>query len=94
MTERIISCTMPCCCRARSGPAGRLVFVVEDGLAQPRTIEIGTSLGNRFEVRSGLEPGEPRDINRRLGVTGADQNAAIAGAQRKDMPRRGDVAGG
>ncbi|MCA8908244.1 MAG: efflux RND transporter periplasmic adaptor subunit [Rhodospirillaceae bacterium] len=41
-----------------SGPAGRLVFVVEDGLAQPRSIEIGASLGNRFEVLSGLEPGD------------------------------------
>lgn len=41
-----------------SGPAGRMVFVVEDGAAQPRPVEIGASLGNRFEVLGGLEPGE------------------------------------
>ena len=41
-----------------SGPSGRIVFVVEDGLAQPRPIEIGASIGNRFEVVAGLEPGE------------------------------------
>ncbi|MCB9957088.1 MAG: efflux RND transporter periplasmic adaptor subunit [Rhodospirillaceae bacterium] len=41
-----------------SGPQGRLVFVVDDGVAQPRPVEIGASLGNRFEVLGGLEPGE------------------------------------
>lgn len=34
------------------------VFVHEDGKAVPRTIEIGQSFGERFEVLSGLAPGD------------------------------------
>jgi len=34
------------------------VYVVRDGKVQPRTIRIGESLGNRFEVIEGLVPGE------------------------------------
>ena len=29
----------------------------------------------------GVQPGEPRDVDRRLGVAGADEDAAVAGAQ-------------
>lgn len=39
-------------------PSGHLVFVVEDGTAEPRPIEIGEAVGNRFEVLEGLSPGE------------------------------------
>jgi hypothetical protein len=39
----------------------------------------------------GVQPGQPRDIDRRLGMARAHQHAAIAGAQRKDMARRRDV---
>lgn len=39
-------------------PSGRLVYVVVDGAAQPRPIQIGESVGNRFEVLDGLEAGE------------------------------------
>ncbi len=35
-----------------------LVFVVAKGEAQPRPITIGDAVGNRFEVLSGLGPGE------------------------------------
>ena len=41
-----------------SSPSGRRVFVITDGVAQPRMIEIGDAIGNRFEVLSGLEPGD------------------------------------
>lgn len=34
------------------------VFVVEDDTAQPRTVELGEALGDRFVVRAGLEPGD------------------------------------
>lgn len=34
------------------------VFVVSNGVAIPRPIEIGASLGHRYEVLSGLAPGE------------------------------------
>lgn len=34
------------------------VFVHEDGKAVPRTVEIGQSFGERFEVLSGLAPGD------------------------------------
>jgi len=35
-----------------------LVYVVEDGAAQVRPVELGEAVGDRFEVRSGLEAGE------------------------------------
>lgn len=38
--------------------AQRLVYVVEDGKAQPRTVELGEAVGSRFEVLSGLAPGD------------------------------------
>ncbi|MEM1343285.1 MAG: efflux RND transporter periplasmic adaptor subunit [Pseudomonadota bacterium] len=37
---------------------GWSVFTVEDGIANPRRIEIGMSSGSRVEVRSGLLPGD------------------------------------
>jgi len=39
-------------------PSGWSVFVAADGKAVPRPVEIGQALGNRFEVLSGLAPGE------------------------------------
>ena len=41
----------------------------------------------------GIEPGQPRDVDRRLGMAGADQDAAVARDQRKDMARRDDMLG-
>lgn len=35
-----------------------IVFVVKDGAAEARSIEIGRAFGTRFEVLSGLEPGD------------------------------------
>lgn len=37
---------------------GWQVFVAEDGKAQPRTVEIGVPIGDRYEVLSGLAPGD------------------------------------
>ncbi|WP_299861134.1 efflux RND transporter periplasmic adaptor subunit [uncultured Roseobacter sp.] len=37
---------------------GWTVFVAADGQAQPRTVEIGVALGDRFEVLGGLQEGE------------------------------------
>ena len=37
---------------------GWTVFVAADGKAEPRNVEIGAALGERFEVLSGLAPGE------------------------------------
>ena len=34
-----------------------------------------------------IQPGEPRDIDRRLGMAGAHQHAAVAGGKRKDVAR-------
>ncbi|MEM0934468.1 MAG: efflux RND transporter periplasmic adaptor subunit [Pseudomonadota bacterium] len=39
-------------------PGGWRVFVAAEGKAQPRPVEIGQALGDRFEVLSGLAPGE------------------------------------
>lgn len=36
----------------------RIVFVAKDGQAQERQVELGVAAGARFEVLSGLEPGE------------------------------------
>ena len=35
-----------------------LVFVVEQGTAQPRPVELGHALGSRFQVLGGLQPGD------------------------------------
>ena len=40
----------------------------------------------------GVEPGEAREIDRRLGVAGAHQHAAVLGDQRKHVAGRHDVA--
>lgn len=41
------------------GPGGSsLVYLVVDGIAQPRNVTIGESVGNRFEVLSGLAEGD------------------------------------
>lgn len=37
---------------------GWTVFVAEDGTAQPRSVEIGLALGDRFEVLAGLAEGD------------------------------------
>ncbi|MDU8913766.1 efflux RND transporter periplasmic adaptor subunit [Aestuariicoccus sp. MJ-SS9] len=37
---------------------GWQVFVAVDGKAEPRSVEIGAALGDRFEVLSGLAPGD------------------------------------
>lgn len=37
---------------------GAMVFVVIDGAAEARTVELGQAIGTRFEVLSGLAPGE------------------------------------
>jgi RND family efflux transporter MFP subunit len=39
-------------------PTGDMVFVAEDGAAQPRTVSLGEAVGNRFVVTDGLTPGE------------------------------------
>jgi len=41
-----------------SGPDGQRVFVVTDGRAEPRTVDLGPAIGDRFEVRAGLAPGD------------------------------------
>ena len=41
---------------------------------------------------AGFRPGQPREIDRRLGVAGAHQHAAVARHQREDVAGRDDVA--
>ena len=41
-----------------------------------------------------VEPGEPRDVDRRLGVAGAHQHAAVARHQREDVAGRGQIGAG
>ena len=42
---------------------------------------------------AGVEPGQPRDVDRRLGMAGADQHAAGPSDQREDMAGRDDRVG-
>lgn len=37
---------------------GNIVYVVAEGKAQPRPVQLGEAVATRFEVLSGLEPGE------------------------------------
>lgn len=37
---------------------GWTVFVAEEGTAQPRSVQIGLAMGDRYEVLSGLQPGD------------------------------------
>lgn len=39
------------------GRGGWIVYIAEDGKAQPRPVQIGAAVGNRFEVLGGLEDG-------------------------------------
>ena len=39
----------------------------------------------------GIEAGEPGDVDRRLGMAGADQHAAVARDQREDVAGRDDM---
>lgn len=39
------------------GRGGWIVYIAEDGKAQPRPVEIGGAVGSRFEVLSGLQEG-------------------------------------
>ena len=41
---------------ARRG--GQMVFVIQDGKASPRTVQLGEAVGARFEVLGGLKPGD------------------------------------
>jgi len=40
------------------GRGGWTVFVAADGKAQPRNVQIGVALGNRYEVTQGLSEGD------------------------------------
>ena len=35
-----------------------MVFVIQDGKASPRTVQLGEAVGARFEVLGGLKPGD------------------------------------
>jgi multidrug efflux pump subunit AcrA (membrane-fusion protein) len=35
-----------------------MVYVVVDGVAQPRAVELGTAVGSRFQVLGGLQEGD------------------------------------
>lgn len=79
------------------GIDGASVFVVVDGTAQPRSVELGVALDNRYEVLSGLEPGDLAVVrgNERLRpgqtVEILDAPAADA-AEQPDAPEDGDAA--
>lgn len=40
------------------GRGGWIVYIAEEGKAQPRPVQIGAAVGNRFEVMSGLQEGQ------------------------------------
>ena len=48
---------------------------------------------NLADDRGRVETGEARKINARLGVSGADENSAVARLKRENMPRRNDSIG-
>ena len=60
-----------------------------DEVGQPRHAAV--VVHHLADHARGVEAGEPRDVDRRLGMAGAHQHAAVAGAQREDVARRRDV---
>ena len=64
--------------------AESVLFAELHQLRQPRHRAV---VVQNFAKHAGrLQAGEPRKIDRRLGVTGATQHAALLGAQREDVP--------
>jgi len=57
-------------------PKGTIVFVVVDGKAQPRSVELGQSVGNRLQILAGLQVDEQVVVrgNERLRPGQAVQN--------------------
>ena len=49
------------------------------------------SLTISHSAPAGLQPGQHGQVDRRLGVAGPAQHAAVAGAQRHDVPGSGQV---
>jgi membrane fusion protein (multidrug efflux system) len=41
------------------GPQGKFVYVVADGKAQPRPVEVGDQLAEGWIITKGLSPGDP-----------------------------------
>lgn len=60
-----------------------IVYVVEDGKAQSRGIQVGEAVGKRFEVLSGLAPGD-------LVVTRGNERLRPGEAVAFEAPARGD----
>ena len=58
-------------------------------IGQPRHFAVG--LHDLANDRGRVMPRQPRHVTAGFGMTGADQHAAGAGAQRKHVPRRGNV---
>ncbi|MBE7940181.1 MULTISPECIES: efflux RND transporter periplasmic adaptor subunit [Ramlibacter] len=79
-----------------TGPAGRIVYVVKDGTAQPRKVELDYTAEDRAVVR-GLQPGESVVLegkqNLRAGARVRVERApAAAPAGRASTPPRKDPA--
>jgi membrane fusion protein (multidrug efflux system) len=41
------------------GPQGKFVYLAVDGKAQPRPVQVGEQLGDKWLVTEGLKPGDP-----------------------------------
>ena len=55
---------------------------------------IAAVLGHDLADHAGrVEAGEPGDVDRRLGMAGADEHAAVARDQREDVAGRDDMLG-
>ena len=52
---------------------------------------VPSSLTTSTSTPAGVEPGQPGQVDRRLGVAAAHQHAALAVAQREDVAGPGDL---
>jgi membrane fusion protein (multidrug efflux system) len=64
------------------GPQGKFVYLAVDGKAQPRPVQVGEQLGDKWLVTEGLKPGDPVIIDgvMRIGPGAPVQTAPPAAA--------------
>ncbi len=68
------------------GPQGKFVYLLADGKAQPKPVQVGEQLGDQWIVTSGLQKGDPVIVD---GVMKIGPGAAVQAAPPASSPVQG-----